>query len=252
MRLGNRSSRSLHADSCCNLLSDLLLRWYFSTITNRTKPTDRSSRAADTTSLGCHASLLAPLPSSNSSLERLLVQGGHMRMFHVATRSGGRDSERNRPILRGEAPCFNTAWVRTDMSALYQRNRSPTFPLRARRLGGLHQYLRVSRPSSPLPLESRLVLLLIVVEHGSIPFTVACCVMYCTFRNTSRRSRSQCRTSHLGFSYPTQDFTRRTTSRDEKSNSHHGPKPLDMSQQMSLATCQSITVRYVGQVSTFT
>jgi hypothetical protein len=58
-----------------------------------------------------------------------------MRMFHVATRSGGRDSERYSPILRGEAPCFNTAWVRTGLSALYQRNRSTTFPLRARRLG---------------------------------------------------------------------------------------------------------------------
>jgi hypothetical protein len=155
-----------------------------------------------------------------------------MRMFHVATRSGGRDSERYLPILRGEAPCFNTAWVRTDLSALYQRNRSAAFPLRARRLGGLHQFLRVSRSSSQLPLESRLVLLflLIVVENESIPFTVSCYVMYCTFRNTSRRSRSECRTSHLGFSYPTQDFTCRTTSRDEKTNNHQGTKPLDMSQ----------------------
>jgi hypothetical protein len=44
----------------------------------------------------------------------------------------------------------------------------------------------------------------------------------------------------------------RTTSRDEKTNNHQGTKPLDMSQQMSLATCQSIAVRCVGQVSTFT
>lgn len=51
-----------------------------------------------------------------------------MRMFHVVTRSGGRDSESHSP-LRGEAHCFDTARVRTQMSDLL------CFPLRARRVG---------------------------------------------------------------------------------------------------------------------
>ena len=73
-----------------------------------------------------------------------------MRVSHVATRSGGRDSESDRDILRGEAPCFtttlNTARVRTGMSALYQGADLLSFPLRARMFGGHRQSLRVSRP----------------------------------------------------------------------------------------------------------
>ena len=40
-----------------------------------------------------------------------------MRMFHVTTRNGGRDSE-SHSALRGEAPCFDTAQVRTQITQM--------------------------------------------------------------------------------------------------------------------------------------
>ena len=94
-----------------------------------------------------------------------------MRRFHVTTRSGGRDvasvhgfawrsSLLPTLTLPGYVPaCQNS--IKTKSAVL-----STSGPWYGRH----HQSLRVSRPCSEPALESRLVLLLIVIENQPLPF----------------------------------------------------------------------------------